>query len=409
MKKIVLFLALLISLSSFAGNDNYSRWSVSGEIGFNKFDGDISQKLVDVFPSSILSLTGGINVEYTMTPYWGLSADYFYIPINANTNGNIKVNTNIHTTDFNVMVNITRLIFPENRSKFSVNGYIGTGVSYYKYNTKPVSTTLSDNYGMAITLPVALSLEYNYSKHFDIGVKAHYRAFNKDNLEGMTAFKGVTNDRVGLATVYLRYKFTKNKPHIRNVIPKDIETNLNDINNRLNTQDKKIETQGKKVDSIARIISNDGPDSDGDGVPDIRDREPNTPHETPVDFWGVTLKIKCCNTTIVNNNYDSIPELYFNFNETKLEYKALQTIKKIAAIMKYDHSLIVEVRGFCDYVGTDAYNYKLSVKRADKVKRELVKTWNIPSENIIANGKGRILSPKLRDRFNRKCQFLFNK
>lgn len=409
MRKIVLFLALVISLATFAGNDNYSRWSVSGEIGLNKFDGDINQNIVDVFPSSIFSLTGGINVEYTMTPYWGVSVDYFYIPINAKTSGNVNVNTNIHTTDINAMVNITRMIFPENKSKFSVNGYIGTGISYYKYNTKPISNTLTHNYGMAITLPLALSLEYNYSKHFDIGIKAHYRAFNKDNLEGMAAFKGVTNDRVGLGTVYLRYKFIQNKQHIRNIVPKDIYTDIKEINDRLDYQNKKIDKQVKRIDSIETIISNNGPDSDGDGVPDVRDNEPNTPHDTAVDFWGVTLKIKCCNTITVNNNYDSITELYFDFNKTKLEPKALRTIKSVAAIMKYDHSLTVEIRGYCDYVGTDAYNYKLSVKRAEKVKHELVNTWSIPSEKIITNGKGRIIDPKMKYRLNRKCNFLFSK
>ena len=77
--------------------------------------------------------------------------------------------------------------------------------------------------------------------------------------------------------------------------------------------------------------------------------------------------------------------------------------------LKADPSLVVEVRGFADYVGTPEYNTKLSQRRADTVKNELVTKYNIDPARVIANGKGRLLEPKKEFRGNRRCTFFYDK
>jgi OmpA-OmpF porin, OOP family len=192
---------------------------------------------------------------------------------------------------------------------------------------------------------------------------------------------------------------------------------INKLDKELKKLDKKVDSQGRRIDSIAKFLSNDGPDSDGDGVPDVRDMDPNTPPNTPVDFWGKPMKniVINNNSSTQNNsstsygNYDDTPAVYFNFDRIDLDNEALETISKIAFRMKADPNLYVEVRGYCDYLGKNPYNELLSKKRAERVKSELVKIWKLPSDHIIANGKGKIIEPRIKYRPNRRCDFFFDK
>lgn len=43
------------------------------------------------------------------------------------------------------------------------------------------------------------------------------------------------------------------------------------------------------------------------------------------------------------------------------------------------------------------------------MKAGLVKIWKIPADHIIANGKGKIIEPRIRYRPNRRCDFFFDK
>jgi outer membrane protein OmpA-like peptidoglycan-associated protein len=108
-------------------------------------------------------------------------------------------------------------------------------------------------------------------------------------------------------------------------------------------------------------------------------------------------------------NWDDIPAVYFDFDRIDLDDNSLITISKIAAKMKADPNLYVEVRGYCDYMGNNPYNNLLSQRRSDRVKKELVNIWGIPFDHIISNGKGKALEPKIKYRPNRRCDFFFGK
>ena len=89
----------------------------------------------------------------------------------------------------------------------------------------------------------------------------------------------------------------------------------------------------------------------------------------------------------------------------------MKAIDLAAKKLQADPSLMVEVRGFTDNMGTNAYNADLSQRRADKVKNELVKVYGIDSKRIIPNGKGKF-NPKDRVvpyRFYRTSVFFYSK
>ena len=193
MKRFLLFIITsFIFITAHSENKGFSRWSITPEYGYNYFDGDINQNLTNLFPTSFRNITFGGTLEYAMTPIWGLSLDYYFFPLRANTNSPapISINTDLSTSDFNATINFTRWIFPRTRSKFYVNGSIGVGFARYTFNVRyadgsPVlpsdtyvdqkyngqirpillaQTQQSMKYGLAGSVPVTLSVEYNFSK-----------------------------------------------------------------------------------------------------------------------------------------------------------------------------------------------------------------------------------------------------
>jgi OmpA-OmpF porin, OOP family len=458
-KSLILLFLIIITFNGYSQkNKDFGRWSFYPEFGFNLFDGDINQDGLSLLPNSFREITYGLTLEYALTPVWGLSFDYFYFPLKAqNSVPLVDIDTKFHNVDFNATVNLMRLIFPESKSKISFNGSIGIGFAQYytdpidpstglppkdkSFTTESSTRTFEDSLLVqsfrAGSIPVTFSLEYNLFKQLSIGGRIHYRANTRDNLEGVTKlnFKGVTNDYIAATTIYIRYKFgTKSKSHLRDLTwqeyepapglieareAKDQVANLNSkveaIGNRLNKLETKMNSYEKVIQNFQVFMSNDGPDSDKDGVPDVRDKEPNTPSNAEVDFWGQSIRSGAASsrpTTVRSSSsiiLEEVPSVYFDFDRADLDDHALETIRKVALKLQSDSTIFVEVRGYCDYSGRDNYNRKLSNKRAERVKQELVRIWKIDPRRINANGNGRIVNPPIIYRPNRRCDFYFNK
>lgn len=473
MRRFFVFVfTLSLTVMVFSQSKGFSRWSFAPEYGYNYFDGDINQGLLNLFPASFRDVTYGATIEYALSPAWGLALDGFYFPLRAqNTNpAPIYISTDLYTSDFIATINFTRLISPNTRSKIYVNGSVGLGFAYYKYDVRYLNNTavgatdavngelikiqangVPMQYGLAGSCPVTMSLEYNFSNPVSIGLKAHYRAYTKDNLEGVTHLNwdGVTNDYIAAGTIFLRYKFGSiSKNHLRNIpfeifdpdkgllLAKVLEAKLNKLSGKVDTIGRKVDSLMPRVARLESLLSTDGPDADGDGVPDVRDKEPNTPANTPVDFWGKTLPISTYSATnpyapVTTSNAptsantpdsgkpgakhkaiyipDDVPAVYFDFDQIGLDDAALITISKVASKMKNDPTLFVEVRGYCDYSGNNPYNNLLSQRRSDRVKAEMVKVWGIPFDHIISNGKGKVIEPRIKYRPNRRCDFFYGR
>ena len=479
---LLVVISSLFILTGFSQSKGFSRWSFTPEYGYNYFDGDINQDLLNIIPTSFRDVTYGANLEYALTPIWGLSLDGYFFPLRAKNNSPVPmyINSDLYTGDLNATINFTRLIFPNTKSRIYFLGSIGLGYAFYKYNLKylngtpiPATDTYVDQkyngqtrtvhlyangsamtHGVAGSCPVTFSMEYNFSKPLAIGAKIHYRAYTKDNLEGVTYLNwdGVTNDYIAAGTIYLRYKFRSlSKDHLRNItcetyqpdkgllLAKELEGKLNKLNGKVDKIDAKVDSLLPRVARLESLLSNDGPDTDGDGVPDVRDKDNSTPANTPVDFWGKAMPIAQYATGSgynssqqkgmnpadgMNGNYngtaspgkhksiyipDDVPAVYFDFDQIVLDDDALITISKIAAKMKKDPSLYVEVRGYCDYMGNNPYNNLLAQRRSDRVKAELVKVWGVPFDHVISNGKGKIIEPRVKYRPNRRCDFFFGR
>lgn len=68
----------------------------------------------------------------------------------------------------------------------------------------------------------------------------------------------------------------------------------------------------------------------------------------------------------------------FKFDSYELTPEAKVSLDQLAAQIRDRNNFILEVTGFADWVGSDAYNNQLTEKRADAVRRYLAEQHNVP-------------------------------
>jgi outer membrane protein OmpA-like peptidoglycan-associated protein len=80
--------------------------------------------------------------------------------------------------------------------------------------------------------------------------------------------------------------------------------------------------------------------------------------------------------------------IYFDFDKATFETESYTELNKLEAMMRQNQSLMVEISGHTDAIGTKAYNVFLSRKRAEAVKDYLTKK-GIDARRIKAVGYGK--------------------
>lgn len=117
-------------------------------------------------------------------------------------------------------------------------------------------------------------------------------------------------------------------------------------------------------------------DGDGDGVQDADDRCPGTAAGAAVDRKGCVLIEQVV-----------LKGVSFGSGSAVLQPAASDTLRGVAAAMKADSRLKVEIGGHTDSVGLAAKNKALSERRAQAVKKFLVKE-GVAAERLDAVGYG---------------------
>ncbi|HXB92809.1 MAG TPA: OmpA family protein [Puia sp.] len=79
--------------------------------------------------------------------------------------------------------------------------------------------------------------------------------------------------------------------------------------------------------------------------------------------------------------------VYFEFNEYSLTSKAFGSIDKVLARLKHYTNLTIEIKGYTDSVGTNAFNNFLSRRRANMVK-DYLNSRGVPAELMKAKAYG---------------------
>jgi len=131
-------------------------------------------------------------------------------------------------------------------------------------------------------------------------------------------------------------------------------------------------------------VHGDG-DEDGDGVPDSRDKCPGTPHGVTVDANGCPPPAPVVEeAVVVKEETIVIRDVHFQFDKATLTPSDKQVLDKIATRLKAEAPTAqLTVTGHTDSVGSDAYNQKLSDKRAHSVVEYLIEQ-GVPRSSFVS-------------------------
>lgn len=170
--------------------------------------------------------------------------------------------------------------------------------------------------------------------------------------------------------------------------------------------------EDKFADLEARVakIEADMLDSDGDGVPDYLDQEPNTPAGVYVDTKGRTLDKNSNNIPdfmeagldakyalkgdgtgegmVIKQLIDSgLINVYFPFDSTKPHSYSTHAINYVIQFLNDNPEVNVALVGYADVLGNSQYNQKLSERRA-KLVHDILLASGISADRLSYRGEG---------------------
>jgi OOP family OmpA-OmpF porin len=149
-------------------------------------------------------------------------------------------------------------------------------------------------------------------------------------------------------------------------------------------------------------------DSDGDGVYDGCDKCPDTPKCCEVDEDGCPIDSdgdgvcdgcdKCPGTAkgvkVDKDGCPALPDLSalegitFRFDKSDVIPDPNPTLDMAIEILQAYPDAKVEIHGHTDWIGTDEYNMKLGLRRAEAVKKYLLEHDGIKADNLITKSFG---------------------
>ena len=388
MKKLTLpLLASVLAFGAVHAQSPYNKWSIDLNGGFAKPARVLSSGYTaETFKN--LHLDGG--VRYSLNNKFGIKASFGYDKLDNWTN-DADLNTNHYRTSLEGVVNVGRLLNFESWTKvLNVQAHAGGGYSWM--NGDAMSGT--DNMGHLMAgLTGQIKVHPRVALNADFTVIQSLQQNNTwDGLKETT--RSIAQGTMFNASVGVSIYLGKNGQHADWYVESEAENNM------------LAELEGRVTKVEGMLV-----DSDGDGVPDYLDLEPNTPAGALVDSRGRNIDKN--NNGIADNieafiaeKYGNQPEqavagtdsnmikelinkgyvaAYFDFD--KSQPSNVDGINFIVNYMKANPNASVEVIGYADAVGNKSYNNKLSERRANAVKDILVKS-GVSSSKVSAKGNG---------------------
>jgi OOP family OmpA-OmpF porin len=124
-------------------------------------------------------------------------------------------------------------------------------------------------------------------------------------------------------------------------------------------------------------------DNNGNFVLDESGRCVRTKWETGADPCGTWV-----------DKYTRIEEMlerlvYFDFDKYNLKSKEKEKLRVLARALREEDVTAVKIVGYTDIIGTEAYNYRLSQRRADSVKNYLDSLVRLDSSIVTVRALGK--------------------
>ncbi|MFV0155674.1 OmpA family protein [Empedobacter falsenii] len=381
MKKIS-YLLSVIGLGIFAQaqevtetvNNDYNKWSIEANGGAVKARKAFAPGYYSETPSFFHADFG---VRYMFNPKFGLKLDGGYDRIKEGE-GVKNFKSNYYRVDLQGVVNVGRVLnFETWTNRIGLLAHGGAGYSWMNNDaTKGADGKVFDDNDNMANVMVGLTPQLRLTDRVVLTGDVSYVRNIRQNVtfDGTAKTSGSGfGGEIWNATLGLTFYLGKNQKHADWVY----EPTRSDLEDR--------------ITNIEQMLK----DTDGDGVADYLDQEPDSAPGAVVDTHGVTIDhngngipdnieeyIKQNaggNTTIVNDAdfleqmiNSGIINVYFDYNSDKPYQQSVGGIKFVSEYLKAKPNAQIEILGYADPVGGDAFNKDLSRRRAENVKAILV-------------------------------------
>lgn len=132
-----------------------------------------------------------------------------------------------------------------------------------------------------------------------------------------------------------------------------------------------IRTNRDMADYVRRIFLARYPDTDGDSIIDIKDECEDTPAGAKADPRGCWV----------------LNDIKYEFDKWVIRPEYNADLENVMEVLNANPELKVQIQGHTDNVGTQDYNRKLSLKRAESVREFLLKR-GITEDRLFTYGYG---------------------
>ncbi len=266
---------------------------------------------------------------------------------------------------------------------------IGAGAITYtpSYTVAGQTTTLTrgnnENF-QELFIPVGVGTKINISRgiNFDLGYDVNF--VNATNLYAL--HNNTRNDRFSYAHAGIEFAIgSRKKPQLASYNPVssmyyDYTMQNTALRSALDAQ--KAENEKLRSDlnatnaNVTALNTKLTQDSDGDGVPDLFDKCPNTPAGTKVDGSGCPLpKAENVKVYVTEEDKkvvkDAIANLEFDLGKATIREHSLPSLDKVAELL-VNKNFSLKLAGHTDNSGSAALNMRLSKDRAEAIKTYLV-------------------------------------
>ena len=387
------------SAKVFGGRAQYRTWS----LGVNA--GVLAPVVVtggsNDFTNWDVNLGYGISLRKQLGHAFGLEGNVFRGKLSGNNEkapggaraGVREFETDLaYSADLRGVVNVATVDFL--RRENSVNFFVtaGYGVAAYRAalngaDPKNLPEVYGDNgdkkYIKEAYIPVGAGIKFKVSDRVSFNLAYTMNFVDGDNLNGVYSATG-SKDKFSYSSAGLEFSLgSKAKPNLDWVNPLALMYDeLKDPSLR-----QEVEALKNRVANVEKSVDDLKKDSDGDGVADMFDKEPNSAPGAVVDGSGRTIKFpEQTQVTSNNSGVTGFETIGFEFNSSVLKTESYPTLDKLSSVLR-ENGGKVTVNGHASSEGTAAYNMKLSKDRANSVKTYLVNS-GVSASSVVTKGFG---------------------
>lgn len=379
------------------GNNAFRTWSVGVSGGISTPYTLIGNNLNQDFTSPDMQFGYSIYIKDQITNSFGLQADLMM--------GKLKAD---HSNDLSPD---GHWVYEQSRTKLNwsaslsgnftivhlgaVQPYLTAGggiVSYSPILQSYVPTQPAQAYGTASSffVPVGLGLKVNVSRGINLDIGYLVNFVTADDVDGLKY--GPTNDRFSYTHIGLEFAIGKHsKPQLaaykkRKGIQNKNSTQQQPLIAPVKTQQALVDSEKIKSEQVKRDLDSANArqarltmDSDGDGVPDVKDKCPNTPANTKVDTSGCPLPVAIVETKqpVIATDEDkrvlsvAAKSVEFYTGTEIISSRAFPNLNRVVKLLNAK-KLSVKINGYTNKTHGSNKDLALAKLRAEAVKNYLV-------------------------------------